>query len=68
MAALAGAVSMGYTPALTLAANHTFDRLRDRDEFKSTLDGAERAMRTARQMFEAAGGPELLGMPAARLG
>ncbi len=65
----AGAVRAGYTPALTLAHNRLFDTVRGHAAFVAMQEEAQRATRAAQQMFEAAGGPEMLGMPAAtRLG
>ncbi len=51
--------------ALTLAQNHTYDAVRGHALFTSMQEEAQRGMRAAQQMFEAAGGPEMLGMPAA---
>lgn len=61
----ARAVRDGYTPALTLAQNHAFDAVRSHPLFVSMQEEAQRGMRAAQKMFEAAGGPEMLGMPAA---
>lgn len=65
LAAVSEAVTTGYTPSLTLEQNHTFDPVRDRDAFKAMAADARNRMRVAQQMFEAAGGPEMLGLPAA---
>jgi serine/threonine protein kinase/tetratricopeptide (TPR) repeat protein len=59
------AVRGGYSPALTLAHNQSFDAVRGHATFVAMQEEAQRAMRAAQQMFEAAGGPEMLGMPAA---
>ncbi len=59
------AVHAGYSPALTLTQNHTYDSVRGHTLFTSMQEEAQRGMRAAQQMFEAAGGPEMLGMPAA---
>ena len=61
----AQAVRNGYAPALTLERNHTFDPVRGRDVFKRMETEARAAMLSAQRLFEAAGGPEMLGMPAA---
>jgi TolB-like protein len=58
-------VRSGYTPALTLAHNRSFDAVRGDARFVSMQEEAQRAMRAAQKMFETAGGPEMLGMPAA---
>lgn len=59
------AVRSGYIAALTLAHNPIFDPVRDRDAFTAVLEHAHARRREAQQMFEAAGGPAMLGMPAA---
>ena len=61
----ASAVRSGYSPALTLAQNHTFDSVRGHASFKKIEAEAHAAMLAAQQLFEDAGGPEMLGMPAA---
>ena len=61
----ASAVRSGYTPALTLAQNHTFDSVRGHARFRSMEHEARAGMLAAQKLFEAAGGPEMLGMPAA---
>ena len=64
-----GAVRAGYTPAVTLSRNQAFNELRERDRFKTIEAAAWKQMRACQEMFEAAGGPDMLGMPAAtRLG
>jgi TolB-like protein len=55
----------GYTPTFTLAQSAAFNHVRDRDDFRRTVADADRGMRAAQQMFEAAGGPDMLGLPAA---
>jgi TolB-like protein/tetratricopeptide (TPR) repeat protein len=60
-----GAVGDGYTPVLTLSRNAAFERLRGRPAFTLIEDDARRRMRAAQELFEAGGGPELLGLPAA---
>ncbi len=59
-----GAVHAGFAAAGTLAGNRAFDPLRDRDAFKVIEASAWRQMRASQAMFEAAGGPEMLGLPA----
>lgn len=58
-------VRSGYTIALTLANNPVFNTVRSHPLFEAIQQEAQRAVHTAQLMFEAAGGPELLGMPAA---
>jgi serine/threonine protein kinase/tetratricopeptide (TPR) repeat protein len=58
------AVRAGYTPASTLTGNHAFDALRGQAAFKAIADEAWRRLRMNQEMFEAAGGPEMLGLPA----
>ena len=58
------AVQAGYTPASTLAANRAFDAVRSQPAFKAIEDDAWRRLRANQEMFEAAGGPEMLGLPA----
>jgi len=65
IAVSAAAVRNGYSPAITLEQNHTFDSVRGDAAFKSMEDEARSRMRAAQKLFEAAGGPEMLGMPAA---
>ena len=65
LAIAASAVRMGYAPALTLANGRIFDAVRDTPTFTAMQEDAFRQMHAAQQMFEAAGGPEMLGMPAA---
>jgi hypothetical protein len=62
---IAIAVESGYTPVATLQNNEAFNAVRDRAAFKAIEENALQRMRAAEQVFEAAGGPELLGMPAA---
>jgi TolB-like protein/tetratricopeptide (TPR) repeat protein len=62
---MAGAVRAGYTPAATLGHNRAFDAVRAREEFKTIESEAWDRMRAAQAMFESAGGPEMLGLPAA---
>jgi TolB-like protein len=59
------AVAAGFTPASTLSRNPAFDAIRDRDSFKAIEAAAWRDVRASQAVFEAAGGPEMLGMPAA---
>jgi tetratricopeptide (TPR) repeat protein len=61
----AKAVSSGYAASLTLAQSPTLQPVRDHVVFKTMQDDAARQMKAAQEMFEAAGGPEMLGMPAA---
>ncbi|HWI16511.1 MAG TPA: protein kinase [Vicinamibacterales bacterium] len=61
----ARAVRAGYTPALTLAHNRSFEAVREHPLFVVMLEEAQRAVRAAQKVFENAGGPEMLGMPAA---
>jgi serine/threonine protein kinase len=65
LAVAANAVRGGYTPALTLAQNHTFDAVRGHADFTRMEEEARAGMTAAQRLFEAAGGPEMLGMPAA---
>ena len=66
---VAGAVRAGYTPATTLRDNTAFNEVRASDAFKVIANSAWEQLRANQRKFEAAGGPELLGMPAAtRLG
>ena len=58
------AVRAGYTPASTLAGNRAFDAVRAQAAFKVIEEDAWRRLRSNQQMFEAAGGPEMLGLPA----
>ena len=60
-----GAVRAGYTVATTLRDNPAFTRVRGSNEFKLIESEAWDKLRANQQMFEAAGGPEMLGMPAA---
>lgn len=60
-----GAVSDGYTPVQTLSRNKAFDGLRGRPAFRLVEQDAQRRMRAAQDIFESAGGPEMLGLPAA---
>ena len=62
---VAGAVGAGYTPVLTLERNKAFDALRGSASFKLVHEDALQRMRAAQAVFEAGGGPEMLGMPAA---
>ena len=62
---IATAVRSGYTPLTTLRTNEGFDGVRERADFKQLEAEAWQRARAAEQLFEAAGGPELLGMPAA---
>ncbi|MGH9218733.1 MAG: hypothetical protein ACRD1W_05505, partial [Vicinamibacterales bacterium] len=66
---VAGAVRAGYTPATTLRDNTAFNEVRGSNAFKVIANSAWEQLRANQRKFEAAGGPELLGMPAAtRLG
>jgi hypothetical protein len=62
---VAGAVRAGYTVATTLRDNAAFDAVRGSDRFNAIEQEAWGRLRANQQMFEAAGGPEMLGMPAA---
>lgn len=62
---VAGAVRDGFTPAATLRANTAFDAVRHRADFKAVENDAWDRLRTNQQIFEDAGGPELLGLPPA---
>lgn len=62
---MADAVRNGYLPALTLQQNPTFDLVRGHASFQKMEDEARTRMRAAQKRFEDAGGPEMLGMPAA---
>jgi TolB-like protein len=59
-----GAVRAGYAAALTLAQSAAFAGVRDRLEFTRMLEDAKQQVTAAQQMFEAAGGPAILGLPA----
>jgi tetratricopeptide (TPR) repeat protein len=59
------AVANGFTPALTLHSNPIFDRVRSDARFVAIYQVAQRAVKSAQMVFEATGGPEMLGMPAA---
>jgi TolB-like protein len=62
---LARAVRSGYAAALTLAQNPNFEPVRARDAFKQVVEEARQSVRASQRMFEEAGGPEMLGLPAA---
>jgi tetratricopeptide (TPR) repeat protein len=62
---LAGAVGAGYTPATTLRDNPAFNKVRGSDRFKAIESAAWEKLSANQRLFEAAGGPEMLGMPAA---
>jgi TolB-like protein/tetratricopeptide (TPR) repeat protein len=62
---VAAAVRSGYSPTETLRTSEAFDRVRERPVFRTIEEDAAQRARAARQLFEAAGGPEMLGMPAA---
>jgi hypothetical protein len=64
MGVVGDAVRAGYTPASTLTGNRAFDALRGEAAFKAIADEAWRRLRMNQDMFEAAGGPEMLGLPA----
>jgi non-specific serine/threonine protein kinase len=59
------AVTGGFTPVATLARNTAFNSVRSWPAFKLLEEEAARRMRDAQDLFEAGGGPELLGLPAA---
>ena len=65
LAVVRGAVTDGYTPARTLARHAAFDPVRARPAFKLIEQDALGRMLDAQDRFEAGGGPELLGLPAA---
>jgi tetratricopeptide (TPR) repeat protein len=58
-------VADGYTPVPTLARNRAFDPMRGQPAFRLVEEEAMRRMRAAQELFEAGGGPELLGLPGA---
>jgi TolB-like protein/tetratricopeptide (TPR) repeat protein len=58
------AVTSGYAAAETLKINQAFETMRDQPAFKAIEGQARRRKKDAQQLFEAAGGPEMLGMPA----
>ena len=63
------AVQAGYTPASTLTGNRAFDAVRGQAAFKAIEADAWRRVQMIQVKFEAAGGPEMLGLPApTRLG
>jgi TolB-like protein len=59
------AVKAGYTPVATLRHNAAFDSLRGLPQFTQMEDEARQRMQAAETLFDAAGGPDMLGMPAA---
>ena len=59
------AVAAGYTPVAALRYNDAFDAVRSLPTFAWIEETARLRMKSAERVFEAAGGPELLGMPAA---
>jgi tetratricopeptide (TPR) repeat protein len=61
---VAGAVRSGYTMATTLRDNTAFDAVRASVAFKVIANEAWERLHVNQQMFEAAGGPEMLGLPA----
>ena len=61
---VSGAVQAGYTPASTLTGNSAFDAVRRQAAFKAIEEDSWRRLRMNQDMFEAAGGPEMLGLPA----
>lgn len=61
----ADAVRHGYTPVLTIAQNPIFDPVRGHAAFMQMEAEARARMLAAQKLFESAGGPEMLGMPAA---
>jgi TolB-like protein len=64
LAVVAGAVRSGYSVATTLRDNSAFDEVRASTAFKQIENDAWEKMRVNQQMFESAGGPEMLGLPA----
>jgi eukaryotic-like serine/threonine-protein kinase len=62
---LSGAVGAGYAPATTLVHNPGLDVLRGHAAFNALCEDAWQRLRAARERFDAAGGPEMLGLPAA---
>ena len=56
------AVSDGYAAALVLNANFLFEGIRHEPAFVAAAKDAERQVAAARAIFEAEGGPALLGM------
>jgi TolB-like protein len=65
LAVMSRAVRGGYAAAPTLEQSPSLRAVRDHAAFKAIHDDARQQMQAALQMFEAAGGPEMLGMPAA---
>ena len=59
------AVRGGYAAALTLAQSPTIRAAQDHPAFRIIYEDALRQTQDAQHSFEAAGGPEMLGMPAA---
>ena len=59
------AVKSGYTPLTTLRDNEAFNAVRGLPAFKQLVEEAEARLLTAQKLFEDAGGPDMLGMPAA---
>jgi TolB-like protein/Tfp pilus assembly protein PilF len=62
---IAGAVTAGFTPASTLAQHHAFGAVRDRASFGAIVGEARARMQAAQMKFVGAGGPFLVGLPAA---
>ena len=60
-----GAVADGFTPVATLARHRAFDPVRRTPSFGLVQDEARRRTQAAQALFEAGGGAELLGLPAA---
>jgi TolB-like protein len=60
----AKAVRNGYAAAVTLAQSPSFHSARDHRVFTSIHEDALQQTQAAQRMFEAAGGPAMLGMPA----
>ena len=62
---IGSAIRAGYTPSATLRDNDAFEPLRGNPLFRMIESEATEKQRSNQQMFEAAGGPEMLGLPAA---
>ena len=66
LAMVGRSVRAGYTPASTLELNWLFDAVRGTAEFHAIADLARESVQRSRAVFEGAGGPELLGLPASK--
>lgn len=65
LAVTAQAITNGFAPAITLEMNPVFDSVRSDSRFVAMQETARKMARATQEKFEAAGGPDMLGMPAA---